>query len=170
MFPAPGQPSPRPRPALRLLPARGRSSSAQCRRDGGDTQLWGGRVQIATAKSVVHEPRILTHLRLRLMMSKLTQVRLSQTRSLIQPSTSRVELSKIFLLLLVTQYLVDEHAGEDADEDPDDGEAEHGAEAGVDGSVDDLAVGGGSEDVAKGGVVIQAAMVHDAGEAGAGLG
>ena len=49
------------------------------------------------------------------------------------------------------QYLVDEHAGEDADEDPDDGEAEHGAEAGVDGSVDDLAVGGGSEDVAKGG-------------------
>ena len=47
--------------------------------------------------------------------------------------------------------LVDEHAGEDADEDPDDGEAEHGAEAGVDGSVDDLAVGGGSEDVAKGG-------------------
>ena len=49
------------------------------------------------------------------------------------------------------QYLVDEHAGEDADEDTDDGEAEHGAEAGVDGSVDDLAVGGGSEDVAKGG-------------------
>ena len=53
MFPAPGQPSPRPRTALRLLPARGRSSSAQGRRDGGDTQLWGGRVQIATAKSEI---------------------------------------------------------------------------------------------------------------------
>ena len=47
------------------------------------------------------------------------------------------------------EYLVDQHAGEDADEDPDHGEAEHGPEAGVDGPVDHLAVGGGSEDVAK---------------------
>ena len=47
------------------------------------------------------------------------------------------------------EYLVDQHAGEDADEDPDHGEAEHGPEAGVDGAVDHLAVGGGSEDVAK---------------------
>ena len=47
------------------------------------------------------------------------------------------------------EYLVDQHAGEDADEDPDDGETEHGPEAGVDGAVDHLAVGGGSEDVAK---------------------
>ena len=47
------------------------------------------------------------------------------------------------------EYLVDQHAGEDADEDPDHGEAEHGPEAGVDGAVDHLAVGGGSEDIAK---------------------
>ena len=47
------------------------------------------------------------------------------------------------------EYLVDQHAGEDADEDPNDGEAEHGPETGVDGPVDHLAVGGGSEHVAK---------------------
>ena len=45
------------------------------------------------------------------------------------------------------QYLVDQHAGEDAHEDPDHGESEHGAEAGVDCPVDDLAVGGGGEDI-----------------------
>ena len=49
------------------------------------------------------------------------------------------------------EYLVDQHAGEDADEDPNDGEAEHGPETGVDGPVDHLAVGGGSEHVAKSG-------------------
>ena len=64
---------------------------------------WWWEIKYLRLLPVVHEPRILTHLRLRLMMSKLTQVRLSQTRSLIQPSTSRVELSKIFLLLLVTK-------------------------------------------------------------------
>ena len=47
------------------------------------------------------------------------------------------------------QYLVDQHAGEDAHEDPDDGESEHCAEAGVDCPVDDLAVGGGGEDISE---------------------
>ena len=93
-----------------------------------------------------------------------------EVRPLVQASTPRVQLSHVFLLLLVGQDLVDEHAGEDADEDANNRQAKHGPEAGVYGAVDDLAVGRGGEDISGCSLVVDGAVVHDASKAGAGPG
>lgn len=59
----------------------------------------------------------------------------------VQRSASQFQLLPIHLLLLVTQQLVDEHAGKYAGEDTGHRDAEQGPEAGVQGAVHRLAVG-----------------------------
>lgn len=59
----------------------------------------------------------------------------------VQRSASQFQLFPIHLLLLVTQQLVDEHAGKYAGQDTGHRDAEQGSEAGVQGTVDRLAVG-----------------------------